>query len=152
MACHDGKLDFPLLHERDDLLAIVRDLKSNFDPRVILPELCEQAWQKIGGGTDYPHIEWTALQAAKACHHISGVAHCGQHALRVRQQVFPDHGERDLTAGSIKQRQADFGLELLDLHRDRRRSDLQLLRCTNETRMARDRSKYAELAQGDIFH
>ncbi len=77
-------------------------------PEVLLPELREQPRQEVLGGTDHAHIERAGLQAAKARHQILGIAHGREHAAGMRQHVFPDHRQRDLAAGAIEQRQADF--------------------------------------------
>ena len=122
---HDGELDVPLLHERDDLLAIVGDLQPNLDAQVLLPELREQSRQEVLGGTDHAHIERAGLQAAKARDQILGIAHDREHAAGMRQHVFPDHRQRDPAAGSIEHRQAHFSLEFLDLHGHGRRGEIR---------------------------
>jgi hypothetical protein len=76
----------------------------------------------------------------------------GQHASGVRQHVFPDHRERDLTARSIKHRQPHFRLEVLDLHGYGGCGEVEILRRAGEAQVPGDRGKDPKLAKGDILH
>ncbi len=113
---------------------------------MFLPKLREHAWQEILGRADHPDIELAGLQAAKTGDQILGIAHRREHPPRMPEHVLPDHGERHLPAGAIEQRQPDFRLELLDLHRYGGSGELQLLRGSNEAQVAGDRGKDAQLA------
>jgi len=53
----------------------------------------------------------------------------------MRQHVFADHGQRDLPAGPVEQRQSHFDLEVFDLHRYGRRGELQLFSRANEAQV-----------------
>ena len=88
---HDGKFDVALLHQHDDLFAVVRDLQPNLNARMLLPELREQSWQEVLGRAHHAHIQRPGLQAAKTRDLILGIAHGGQHPPGMRQHVFADH-------------------------------------------------------------
>ena len=55
-------------------------------------------------------------------------------------------------ARPIEHGQSHFRLELLDLHRNRRRSEAQFLGRAREAQMPRDRGEGVKLAEGDILH
>ena len=138
---HDGELNRTLAHERDHFLAIAGDPQAHFDTRVLVPELRQQPRQKVFRGADHGDIQHPGLEAAKPGDHVLGVAHRGQDPLRVGEHVLADHGEGHLAARAIKQRQPDLGLQFLDLHRDRRSRELQLLRRAREAQVPGDRRK-----------
>ena len=72
---HDRKFNIALLHQRDDLFAVVGNLQSNLDAGMVLTKLREQTRQEILGGTDHSHVKWARPQAAKARDQILGIAH-----------------------------------------------------------------------------
>jgi len=96
---------------------------------------------------------------------MPGIAQRGEHAPGVDQEIFPGGGQGQRAPGAVEQRQPDLIFDFLDLHRHRRRGQVQRLGSTHRHRrrgqvqrlgstadaaVAGDFDKYAELAEGEV--
>jgi hypothetical protein len=119
---------------------------------VLGAELAHQRRQELLRRADHADHQIAAFELAQGGHHVLRVFQLGEHASRVGQQVLACQREVHLPRFTIEQRQPDLGLELLDLHRDRRRREVQLLGGPGKAQVACYRREHAELAQRHVLH
>jgi hypothetical protein len=125
-AAHHGEVDGVVLELLQQALAVA-DRELNLDAGMRLRELGEQAGHEVFGGADQADRQLAGLGTEQALQVGLGVLDFAEHAQRVVHQQITGIGQRDAAPQAFEQRQADVVLELLELHRDGRRRQVQLL-------------------------
>jgi hypothetical protein len=120
--------------------------------RVLGAKTREQPRHEVLRGADHADRQAAALQAFEARHRILGVLQHRQHPAHVRQHVLADSRQGDLASLPVEQRQPDMGLELLDLHRYRRRREVQRRGRAAEAEVLGDLGEDTQLADGHVLH
>jgi hypothetical protein len=148
---HDGDVHLVALQHLHQLLAVAH-LQPDFHARVLVLELRQQRWQEVLGGADHADGQLPGLHLLEARGRVLGVLERGQHLARVDQHVLARGGERHLPPRAFEQRQADVPLQLLDLHRDRGRREVQGLGRAREAEVAGHLVEHPQLAEGGVLH
>jgi hypothetical protein len=131
-------------------LAVAGDAQADVDAGMLVAEAREQAGQEVLRGADHADRQQPGLQLAQARHRVLRVLQRREQALGVDEEVLAGGAQGHGAALPLEQRQPDLALDLLDLHRDRRRRQVQRLRGAREAEVAGDLGEDAQLAKGDV--
>ncbi len=148
---HHGQIHLVAVQTVDQILAVALG-EADIDARMVLEESGQQAGQEILGRSEHADRQAPDLDLAQSRDQVFGVLERGEDAPGMHQQIFPRDGQRNGAAAALEQRKPDQRLELADLHRDRRRGQVQLFGGAHEAQVPCDRGKYLELACGGPEH
>ena len=148
---HHREVHLVALELADQRLAVA-ERQAQVDARVLLAETRQQARQEVLGGADHADHQRAAGEAPQPGDRRVGLAQRGEHPLGVDDQVLAHRGQRDRAPDPVEQRQADVGLELLQLHRNRRRGEVQLLGGPGDAGVPGDGDEDPQLAHAGVFH
>jgi hypothetical protein len=117
---------------------------------VLFVKTCQQLRYEVLGGADDADRQQAVVEPLEARHRIVGLLQIGEQAPCMNQEVFARRGQRDLAAMTLEQRQADLRLDLLDLHRYRRRCQVQRRRGARHAALPGYLREDPQLAEGDV--
>jgi hypothetical protein len=118
------------------------DLDAGMPP----PEAGEPGREEVlVQGRQRAEAEPAPLQTRHLLDHAPGLRLLGQDPLREREQRLPRIRQGEPPAPAVEQRRAQLRLQPLDLERERRLGDVQLLRGPAEVQPARRRDEVAKL-------
>jgi hypothetical protein len=151
-AAHHRQVDLAALHQLHQLAAVADHPQPHVHARVLFMEARQQMRNEVLGGADQADGEQPVLQSLQPRHGVVGILQRRQQASRMHQEVLASGRQRDIAAGAVEQRQADLGLQLLDLHRHRRRRQVQRLGGAGHAAVMRHLGKDPQLAETDIHY
>ena len=151
-ASHDGHVHLIGLKQGNLLLPVGTDRQLHVDTGILVAKARQQLGHKVFGGADEADTQNPRLHALEPCHGVFGVLERREDAPRVDQQVFASGGQRHLAALAVKQGKPDIGLQFLDLHGDRWRSQVQALCGPHKTQVPGHLLEDSQLAKADVEH
>ncbi len=143
---HDGEIDF-VVAQRVDQCPAVADEKLDVDVRMTLGEPREQFRREIFRRADEADGRLAAAQSLHRAQRLFGILQFAEHARGVMAEQFSGPRQRKLLADALEQRQADRALELANLHRDGRLSQVQRFGGSGEIHVPGRLDEHGQLAQ-----
>lgn len=148
---HDRHVELVVLQQLEQLVAVARG-QADVHTAVLFFELRQQLHHEIFGGADHADGQDAGLGMDQSGCGVFGIFQSGQDATGVHQHVLTRRGEADFSALSLKQRHAHMAFQLFDLHGDRWRGEMQILRCAHKAQVFGHFIEHPQLTEGCVFH